>query len=274
MEVRIDLRKSIPENAEGYYRRSKKARKKIPGLKKAIEETKARLREVGREESKPVEPAIKKKRKRRWFEGYRWFYSSDGFLVVGGRDAGSNESLIKKHLEGHDLVFHADIQGAPFFIVKNPAGVEVPENTVREAAEAAGSYSRAWGSGMGSCSVYYVRPEQVSKTPPAGEYLPKGAFMIRGRKNWVRDVELKLAVGFIVNDGVEVVGGPPSSVSAKTRYHAVISVGDVKSKKLAEDIVKTVLRKTPADAGRLIKRIKADEIQTWIPAGRGRLIKG
>ncbi|MFH1402854.1 MAG: NFACT family protein [Candidatus Altiarchaeota archaeon] len=272
MEVRIDLRKSIPENAEAYYNTAKKSKRKINGLVKAIEETKGRLEGMPEADSEPTQQVIRKKKKKRWFESYRWFTSSDGFLVVGGRDAGSNESLIKKHLEDRDLVFHAEIQGAPFFIVKNPDGKEIPENTILEAAEAAGAYSKAWGRGMGSCSVYYVNPDQVSKTPPAGEYLPKGAFMIYGRKNKVHDVELKVAIGFIVDEGVETVGGPVSSVESKTGYYAVVGVGDVKSRKLSEDVVKSVLRKTPAEAGALIKKTGLDEVQKWIPSGKGRLL--
>ncbi len=274
MEIKIDLRKSIPENAKTYYERSKKAKKKIPGLKKAIESTREKLDAVKEKEEIPEEPKIKKKQKKKWYEGYRWFTSSDGFLVLGGKDASTNETLVKKHLEPNDLVFHAEIQGAPFFIVKNPEAKEIPDTTINEASQAAASYSKAWSMGMGSANVYYIKPDQVSKTPPSGEYLPKGAFMIYGKKNWVRDVELKLAIGFIFNEEVEVTGGPITSVSSKTSYYSVFGVGDVKSKRLSEEIKKEVARKTTAEDGRLLKKTGIDDIQRWIPSGKGRLIKG
>ena len=38
-------------------------------------------------------------RKKSWYERYRWFFTSDGFLAIGGRDAASNSAVIRKHLE-------------------------------------------------------------------------------------------------------------------------------------------------------------------------------
>ncbi|MFC2162961.1 NFACT RNA binding domain-containing protein [Candidatus Altiarchaeota archaeon] len=274
VEVKIDLKKSVSGNAQTYYEKAKKAKKKIPGLLKAMKETKAKLDDLKVEEAAPFEQVIQKKRKKKWYEGYRWFTSSDGLLVVGGKDASTNETLMKKHVEGKDLVFHANIMGAPFFIVKNPEGNTIPEATIEQAAQAAASYSKAWGRGMGSADVYYIDPEQVSKTPPSGEYLPKGSFMIRGEKNWVKNVQIRLAIGFIAGDDIEVVGGPVDAVSARTKYYSAYTTGDEKSKKLAEGIIRSVLRQTPAEMGRKIKKIGLDELQRWIPTGKGRLIKG
>ena len=55
---------------------------------------------------------------REWYEKFRWFTSSDGFLVVAGKDTVSNEVLIKKYAKQEDVVFHAEISGAPFTVVK------------------------------------------------------------------------------------------------------------------------------------------------------------
>jgi len=83
-------------------------------------------------------------------------------------------------------------------VIKNPEKKDIPETTLRETAEAAASYSKAWKTGMGSCDVYYVTPDQVSKTAPSGEYLSKGGFTISGRKEYFRGVRLVIAVGFVV----------------------------------------------------------------------------
>jgi len=273
MEVKIDLRRSLPENASFYYERAKKAKGKIAGAEKAIKET---LEKIGKlsGEAPPAERRVvlKERKAKKWFEKFRWFESSDGFLVLGGRDATSNEVLVKKHLEANDLVFHADFHGAPFFIVKNADGRDIPDATKREAAEAAGSYSRAWAGGSGSCDIYYVNPEQVSKTPPAGEYLTKGAFMIYGRKNYIRGVELKIAVGFIVGESVEVIGGPVSAISKRTRHYAVLGVGDMKSGELARRIKAAVMGKAGKEDAEKLKSVGLGGIQYWIPGGKGRLL--
>src|ERR671923_36848 len=64
---------------------------------------------------------IKEQISKEWYERYRWFITTDGLLAIGGRDASSNSALIRKHLTEHDIVFHAEVHGSPFFIVKNAA---------------------------------------------------------------------------------------------------------------------------------------------------------
>ena len=84
----------------------------------------------------------------------------------------------------------------------------MPLTTIKETAEAAASYSSAWKSGMGSCDVFYVKPDQVSKTAPSGEYMPKGGFMISGKKEYMRGVRLMVAIGFAVGEKVRSLQGP------------------------------------------------------------------
>jgi predicted ribosome quality control (RQC) complex YloA/Tae2 family protein len=255
MRVVLDLRKSVPDNAKGFYDRGKKARGKLEGMGKAIADSRRKLESAA--EAAPEEPGLKRKVERRWYEKFRWFHSSQGYLVIGGRDASTNELLLKKHLEGKDLVFHANVQGAPFFVVKNPEGAEVPAETRAEAAQAAASYSKAWAHGMGSADVYEVDPPQVSKTPPAGEYLPKGAFMVYGQKRWHKGVEVKVAIGY--SDG-SVFGGPPSSVAAHAKDLVLVGVGEMPQGALAKKI-----RARFPDAS-------LDDIQRSLPPGGGSLL--
>src|SRR5690606_27678794 len=133
------------------------------------------------------------KREMKWFEKFRWFLSSDGFLVLGGRDAGTNEIVVKRHMEPRDIYLHSDIHGAPSVIIKSQ-GKEIPETTIQEAAVFAASFSSAWTRGFSSLDVYWVHPEQVSKTPKSGEFVARGAFIIRGSRNYIRGVPLKIAV--------------------------------------------------------------------------------
>jgi predicted ribosome quality control (RQC) complex YloA/Tae2 family protein len=61
-------------------------------------------------------------RKTFWFEKFYWFISSDGYLVIGGRDAQQNEMLFKRYMKKGDIYVHADLHGAPTCIIKNPSG--------------------------------------------------------------------------------------------------------------------------------------------------------
>ena len=164
--INIDSHLSIPENTEVYYNKGKKAKRKIKGVHIAIEKTLKEIekaenkRDVALEQVKVPERRVKKELK--WFEKLRWFLSSDGFLVVGGRDASTNEIVVKRYLESNDIYLHSDIHGAPSVVIKS-MGKEIPENTINEAASLAASFSSAWGKRFGSQDVYWVHPDQVQK---------------------------------------------------------------------------------------------------------------
>ncbi|MCS7129165.1 MAG: NFACT family protein [Candidatus Caldarchaeum sp.] len=135
----------------------------------------------------PSKPAVAKAVKR----PFREFVTSGGFRVMSGRDRRSNVKLLKQHLSGDDIVLHAELPGSPATLLKQ--GSKAAESDVEEAAQFTACYSRAWREMFSTASVYYVSAEQVSFTPPSGEFLPKGSFMVYGKKKFV-STELRLAV--------------------------------------------------------------------------------
>src|SRR3989338_2453213 len=147
----LDLTKSIDENAAAYFEKAKKIKKKIEGAEIALSQNLRKLKELEAKKEKIEFQKSKeeklKERKPEWYEKFRWFISSDGFLVIGGRDATSNEIVIKKHTEANDLVFHTDLAGSPFFVIKSD-GKKIPDSTIREAADATCTFSRAWKLGL------------------------------------------------------------------------------------------------------------------------------
>jgi len=278
-EVLLNLRHSIQENAAKYYSESKKAEKKLKGALEAIKETKKQVEELKMglsralaEEKKSKEVPVKVRRKA-WYEKFRWFYSSEGFLVLGGKDAATNEMLIKKYAEPEDIVFHADIVGAPFVVIKT-GGKKPSEETLMEAAQLAASFSKAWKMELGSLDVYWIKPEQVSKSAPPGQFLKKGAFIIRGKKNYVRHVPLRTAVGLkFKNEEPMVIGGPVEAVSKQTDIYLEIVPGDIPSGRLAKQTLKLLIEKLPKEKCKKISNILVNELQSFIPSGKGRILK-
>ncbi len=278
-EFPLNIRHSIQENAAKYYSEAKKAERKLKGALKSIEETKREIEKLERglaevlaeEEKKAKIPA--KVRKKAWYERFRWFHSSEGLLVLGGKDATTNELLIKRYTEPHDIVFHADIAGAPFVVVKTE-GKKPTDNTLNEAAQFAASFSKAWKMGLGSLDVYWVKPEQVSKGAPSGQFLKKGAFIIRGKKNYVRHVPLRIAIGIVFKDGMAlVVGGPPQAISKQTKVYVEIAPGDIPSGRLAKEIRKILAEKVPKEKREEVLGVPLEEIQHFIPSGKGRIVR-
>jgi len=253
MEVEIYLEKSVDENAGNYFNKAKKAKSKLEGAHKALIESKKKLAKLEKEKDKfEAEEEIKRKkaaRKKEWYEKFHWFFSSEGFLCIGGKDATSNEIVVKKHVESNDLVFHTDMAGSPFFVVKD--GQNCGEITKNEAAQATACYSRAWKLGHGTAEVFYINPNQVSKEAQAGEHLAKGSFMIYGKTNYLRP-KLEYCIGLVSE---EIIGGPVSAVKEKTELFVIIVSGKYKKSELAKKI------KAKLKSGDL------DDIIKFLPAG-------
>jgi len=190
---------------------------------------------------------------KKWYEKYIWSISTNGLLIVGGKDANSNEVIIKKYLESNDLVFHADVHGSPFVLLKN--GINGREDDIKDAAVITASYSKAWKYEIGAVNVYYVTKEQVSKKAPSGEYLKKGSFMIYGDKSFVRNAVLELYLGPAeINGSIKILIGTLSSLKKNTIYKTIFKIrpGNMSRSYVAEKIInfyvsKNLLRKGMKD---------------------------
>ncbi|MDO5825027.1 MAG: ribosome rescue protein RqcH [Methanosphaera sp.] len=244
MTVRVDSNLGIAESCEEfYYNKGKKAKRKIEGVKNAIENSKAQIeklenkKEVAMSELKTHQKREKKQLK--WYEKLRWFITSDGYMVIGGRDAHSNEQVVKRYSKSNDIYFHCDIHGAPSTIVQNDNNDEaIPESTLYEAACFASSYSSAWGEGFSSYDAYWVNLDQVSKTPEAGEFLKKGSFVIRGRKNFIRNVPVLIAVGVVdYDDDKRIMAGPVDAVRRMSDSYVILKPGFTKKERMAKEVL-------------------------------------
>jgi predicted ribosome quality control (RQC) complex YloA/Tae2 family protein len=253
MELKLNINKTIEQNAEKYFEQAKKYKRKIPGIKKTIDIYKEKLAKTETDiESKqqvPREP----KRKKEWFEKFRWFISSDGFLVIGGRDATTNEIVIKKHVDKNDLVFHAELPGSPFVVIKSSEGQSISELTIKEAAEFCGSFSKSWKAGRGTADVFHVNPDQVSKEAKSGEYIAKGAFMIYGKRNF-HTVTLNLA---ICNIG-RIMAGPISAIKKQCEDKGLRYIELVQGQDKLSDVAKRIQRIIGGELDEIIRSLPSD----------------
>ena len=133
-----------------------------------------------------------------WFQKFHWCFSNEKFLIIAGKTADQNEELVKRHLDPNDIYLHADIAGMPSTIVKNLRKYENDTNLFIKVLEDANHLailkSKCWNDKFaGRC--YWVYPEQVSQTTESGEYITKGSFIIRGKRNFLSAVSMELAFG-------------------------------------------------------------------------------
>jgi predicted ribosome quality control (RQC) complex YloA/Tae2 family protein len=287
-EVKLDLRKSVGENANNLYNKGKKIEKKIAGTLKAISETKKQIKKLNEKKVEIIDKVefLIKPPKQKWYEKYRWFKSSEGFLVIGGKDASSNEAIFRKYLDKNDIVLHTNFPGSPLMIIKNPNNEKVSENTISEAAEFVASYSRAWKENWGVIDVFYVNSDQVSKTPPSGEFLPKGSFMISGKKNFIKNSKTKLALALKyirldeeIDDKVEeifypkIVIGPLSAI--KNRYEDFLTIRPSKSGyskgKIAKQIKTYFFNKSKEENKKWVDLLSLDDVINILPSGLSKI---
>ncbi len=251
--VTLTVGESIEANAAAYYEEIKKYRRKIAGARAAME------RAVPRKEP-PVTRAVAGKK--RWYHRFRWFVTSDGTLVVGGRDASQNEELVRKYMEGGDLFVHADVHGASVVVVKGKT------ERMDEVACFAASYSGAWKSGHLAADVYCVRPGQVSKTPEAGEYVTRGSFIVRGERQYFRNVPLGIAIGFQKEPEAEVIGGPPAAIRARTNLSVGLVPGRFEPNDAAKKVLRALKEKLSSGEQKEYRKVLTTEaVAAFVPAG-------
>lgn len=211
------------------------------------------------------------KREKEWYERFRWFYTTEGKLAIGGRDASSNSALIRKHLSNNDLVFHADVHGSPFFILKD--GKESNTNSKEEVSQTVISYSSAWRSGALKGDAYWINPDQVKKQAPSGMYLVKGSFLITGKKNYARNIDLKVSIGFIKKDEhLVILGGSPEAIKTQAMESITIIPEKGKTSDTAKQVKSKLIEITKSSDTTLLKRTSIDEFMKVIPTSGGKIV--
>ena len=266
-KIKIDLSSSLPTTASSLFNESKKQKAAIGSIEKLLRKTESELEKVIKkgESAKPV--SFSQVRKKNWFERYRWFYTTDGVLAVGGRDTSSNSAIIRKHLDKNDKVFHAEISGSPFFLLKDN-GAATPAS-LTEVAHATVCFSKVWKEPMYGSSAYWVNPDQVKKGAPSGQSMAKGSFMIEGQRNFVKISTLKMCVAIIKHEESYLLTcGPPSLKNTAVCYAMIEPTGQDMA-----DVAKRIRYVFLSSNEKIAKPFSIDDYVRVLPAGPCRIIE-
>jgi len=273
---RVKLESNIPTFSSLLFSRAKELERGAINIDKASEELKSRIERIQNQTQKIHEKIqFNMLESKHWYERYRWFVTTDGHLVIGGRDASSNSAVIRKHMTEDDIVFHAEIHGSPFFLVKDARNQE-NGNFVDETAQATVSFSRAWKDGLSSGDAYWVFPNQVKKGAPTGQYLPKGSFVIEGKRNFCKGIELKLSIGLIQieNNRYTIVSGPSNAIRRRSLVFASLLPGGSDPMNLAKKVKSEFVRvisEFDSDLADYLKKIVLDEFIRMLPSGQSKI---
>ncbi len=266
-KIKINTKSPLQSIASVLFNEAKKQSGAIKSIENIKIKTEKKLEKLqSKTELEQDISIITEIRKKNWYERYRWFNTSDNFLVVGGRDAASNSAVVRKHLVKNDKIFHADIFGSPFFIIKNAE--DAPDSSMKEVAHATVCFSRAWREGLYGVKAYWVHPEQVKKSAPSGEFLPKGSFTIEGQRNFINPGNLKLAVGIIPQeDGYSLTCGPPETIKKNSICYAIIEPHGLEM----VDAAKKIRIEFSKMYDEITKKISIDDFVRIMPAGKSQI---
>jgi hypothetical protein len=181
------------------------------------------------------------------YQNYRWFFTSSGKLVIGGKNAEQNEEIMKK-IKNDDIIFHTSAPGSPFCIIKNPTNQEMEEVAIFTAA-----FSKQWKSSQKFANVHIFEGKQVAKSKD----MKTGTFGVLGKAK-TKKVELKLVLDFQDNKLRAI-----PKTAAKNPILTIIP-GDLSKEKAAEEIKELLKNKNI--------NLKIEEIMSAIPSDRLKII--
>lgn len=183
VRIKVDPKKSAHENASSYYETYKKQTSGLENLEYDINQAKLALESLEKEyakltaEKNPIklEQLLRKTQKPKQQEKKTHpglDYEIDGWYILVGRDATENDDLLRHHVKGQDMWFHARDYHGGYVFVKNRPGKTIPLEIMLLAGNLAVYYSKARKNG--SADLYYTQVKHLrrAKNGPKGLVLP------------------------------------------------------------------------------------------------------
>jgi predicted ribosome quality control (RQC) complex YloA/Tae2 family protein len=278
LEELILIESNLPKLSSALFTRAKEMERGNTAIEQSKARLEAQIQELRNQTiSVRKKIIIKQQTSKEWYERYRWFITTDGLLAIGGRDASSNSAIIRKHLTENDIVFHAEVHGSPFFIIKNTGNLEETGLSLQQVAVATVSFSRAWKDGISSADAYWVTPDQIKKGAPPGQYVPKGSFVIEGKRNYIKGLELRMAIGVArLENRYTVVCGPADAVKKSAIIYAILLPGGLQPLNVAKKIKSEFVRilgssSNNEDLVDFVKTIMLEDFLRLMPSGQSKI---
>ena len=270
-KIKIDPKSSIQAIASTLFNESKKQMRATDTINLEKKKTEKSLELVKKQASIAQDSIVfAVQKKKEWFERYRWFITSDGHLAIGGRDASSNSAVIRKHLNKNDMVFHAEIVGSPFFLLRE--STENDLSSVKEVSQATVCFSRAWRAGVYGLNAYWIKPDQVKTAAPSGQFIAKGSFVIEGSRNFVQVSTLQLAIGLYEKDeSYLLMCGTPSAIKKHCIYYVTIEPSGVDMTEMARKVKLEFMKFKEKEE--IVKAISMDDFIRMLPAGDSHIVE-
>jgi|SRR3989338_738001 len=186
------------------------------------------------------------------YRKYRWFYTSTGKIVIGGKTATQNDELLHQVTSSNDeyVVMHTTEPGSPFCVILTNIK-KVTKSDREECAIFTGCFSRAWRNKKKSISVDIFLSSQIYKD----KRMKPGTW---GVQTLIERVNVVLKLALVRQQGV-LRAIPPSSASKKESI-AFICPGTLEKRDLA-----------PKFELEFNQSLSQDEVLAALPAGGSKI---
>jgi len=179
------------------------------------------------------------------YEKYKWFFTSSGKLVIGGKSSSQNEEIMR-NVDSEDVVMHTSTPGSPFCVIKNPNVKDLEEMAIFTAC-----FSHEWKKLKKKSEVHIFKGEQITKK----KGMKEGTFGILGSVNR-KNVELKLAL--------DMQRGKLRALPLSVAEHklAILTPGKMDKEQASREILKIVKDKHgyPITKNEIMSAIPSDNI--------------
>ncbi|MGV8142924.1 MAG: NFACT RNA binding domain-containing protein [Candidatus Pacearchaeota archaeon] len=179
---------------------------------------------------------------------YKWFYTKSGKLVVGGKSAESNDSLLRnlKETRREHILMHTKAPGSPFCAILAPVK-DVNAGDLNECAIFTGCFSRAWKEKQKDTSVDMFHLSQINKTSG----MKTGTWSVKGK---IQQYTVELNLAITTQDGI--LRAVPSITPNKADIIAYALPGNIDK---AQAVIQTKVM--------AIKKLPAEQLLAALPAG-------
>ncbi len=182
------------------------------------------------------------------YKKYKWFYTKSGKLVVGGKSAESNDSLLRelKDTNKNYIVMHTKAPGSPFSVIVAPIN-EVTPSDIQECSVFTGCFSKAWKQGINKTNVDIFQLSQLNKSSS----MKSGTWSVTGK---IQTNIVNLELVLVIQE--KIIRAVPEITANKKEILAVVVPGKIDK----VDYIKNTKMKE-------IKKLNKEQLLSAIPAG-------
>jgi len=182
------------------------------------------------------------------YHNYRWFFTSDNVLVVGGKSDEQNEIVLSEFLKPNYTIAHTTLPGSPFMVIQSD---KPGKKDIEETAIFCACFSQQWKHGKKTIEIDIFKGEQIYKT----KSMKTGTFGVKGGKRTMK-VRPELVLG-IQNGKLRAV---PKTTNLEVL--AIIKQGNLSKEDAAIKISKIIKDKYhfPISKEEILSAIPSDKL--------------